>query len=98
MARRPSLGGNKGERSVREQRVSNRFGRVRVNTRRAVPLPQDSEQSQIHLHIRGSFFEADSMDSVVIALASNEPYFPGLYCAVASALSHLDARRAVELK
>jgi lipopolysaccharide biosynthesis glycosyltransferase len=38
------------------------------------------------------------MEPVVIALASNERYFPGLYCAVASALSHLDATRKVEMK
>ena len=38
------------------------------------------------------------MESVVIALASNERYFPGLYCAVASALSHLDPTREVDLK
>jgi lipopolysaccharide biosynthesis glycosyltransferase len=38
------------------------------------------------------------MEPVVLALASNERYFPGLYCAVASALSHLDAARKVELK
>jgi len=38
------------------------------------------------------------MEPVVIALASNERYFPGLYCAVASALSHLDTRRDVDLK
>ena len=38
------------------------------------------------------------MESVVLALASNERYFPGLYCAVASALSHLDAAREVNLK
>jgi lipopolysaccharide biosynthesis glycosyltransferase len=38
------------------------------------------------------------MESVVIALASNERYFPGLYCAVASALSHLDSTREVNLK
>jgi lipopolysaccharide biosynthesis glycosyltransferase len=37
------------------------------------------------------------MESVVIALASNERYFPGLYCAVASALSHLDAARKVDV-
>ena len=30
------------------------------------------------------------MEPVVLALASNERYFPGLYCAVASALSHLE--------
>jgi lipopolysaccharide biosynthesis glycosyltransferase len=36
------------------------------------------------------------MEPVVIALASNERYFPGLYCAVASALSH--ATREVDLK
>ena len=38
------------------------------------------------------------MEPVVIALASNERYFPGLYCAVASALSYLDATREVDLK
>jgi lipopolysaccharide biosynthesis glycosyltransferase len=38
------------------------------------------------------------MESVIIALASNERYFPGLYCAVASALSHLDSTREVDLK
>ena len=38
------------------------------------------------------------MDPIVIALASNERYFPGLYCAVASALSQLDAARKVDLK
>jgi lipopolysaccharide biosynthesis glycosyltransferase len=38
------------------------------------------------------------MESVVIALASNERYLPGLYCAVASALSHLNSTREVDLK
>ena len=38
------------------------------------------------------------MKPVVLALASDERYFPGLYCAVASALSHLDATREVDLK
>ena len=38
------------------------------------------------------------MEPVVLALASNERYFPGLYCAVASALSHLDPARKVDLK
>ena len=38
------------------------------------------------------------MESVVIALASNERYFPGLYCAVASALSYLHAAREVDVK
>lgn len=38
------------------------------------------------------------MEPVVLALASNERYFPGLYCAVASALTHLDAAREVSLK
>ncbi len=37
------------------------------------------------------------MEPVVLALASNESYFPGLYCAVASALSHPDATRKVDL-
>ena len=38
------------------------------------------------------------MEPVVLALASNESYFPGLYCATASALSQLDAAREVHLK
>ena len=38
------------------------------------------------------------MEPVVLALATNERYFPGLYCAVASALSYLDAARKVDLK
>ncbi len=38
------------------------------------------------------------MEPIVLALASNERYFPGLYCAVASALSHLNATREVHLK
>ena len=38
------------------------------------------------------------MEPVVLALASNERYFPGLYCAVASALSHLDPAREVDVK
>jgi lipopolysaccharide biosynthesis glycosyltransferase len=38
------------------------------------------------------------MELVVLALASNERYFPGLYCAVASALNHLDEAREVNLK
>ncbi len=37
------------------------------------------------------------MEPVVLALPSNERYFPGLYCAVASALSHLDPTREVDL-
>ena len=38
------------------------------------------------------------MEPVVIALASDERYFPGLYCAVASALSHLDPARKLDVK
>jgi lipopolysaccharide biosynthesis glycosyltransferase len=38
------------------------------------------------------------MEPAVLALASNERYFPGLYCAVASVFSHLDVRREVDLK
>ncbi len=47
---------------------------------------------------RPLIFKANLMESVVIALASNERYFPGLYCALASALSHLDAAREMDLK
>ena len=38
------------------------------------------------------------MQPVVLALASNERYFPGLYCAVASTLTYLDATREVDVK
>jgi lipopolysaccharide biosynthesis glycosyltransferase len=38
------------------------------------------------------------MEPVVIALASNDRYFSGLYCAVASALTHLNAARKVDVK
>jgi lipopolysaccharide biosynthesis glycosyltransferase len=38
------------------------------------------------------------MEPIVLALASNERYFPGLYCAVASALSHFDSAEKVDVK
>ena len=38
------------------------------------------------------------MEAVALALASNERYFPGLYCAVASALSELNPARQINLK
>src|SRR5437868_6760538 len=38
------------------------------------------------------------MNPVVIALVSNERYFPGLYCAVASALDRMAAERAVDVR
>jgi len=38
------------------------------------------------------------MEPVVIALASDERYFSGLYCAVASALTHLNPARKLDLK
>ena len=38
------------------------------------------------------------MEPVVLALASNEPYFPGLYCTVASALSHLNSARKADVR
>jgi lipopolysaccharide biosynthesis glycosyltransferase len=38
------------------------------------------------------------MEPVVLVLASNERYYPGLYCAVTSALCHLHPTREVELK
>jgi lipopolysaccharide biosynthesis glycosyltransferase len=38
------------------------------------------------------------MEPIVLALASNERYFPGLYCAVASALSAVDPARKVDVK
>ena len=38
------------------------------------------------------------LEPVVLALASDEVYFPGLYCAVISALSAVDPERKVEVK
>lgn len=38
------------------------------------------------------------MESIVVALSSNERYFPGLFCAVASALRQLNAAKKVDLK
>ncbi len=38
------------------------------------------------------------LEPVVLALASDEGYFPGLYCAVASALSAVDSARKVDVK
>jgi len=38
------------------------------------------------------------MKAVALALASNQRYFPGLYCAVASALTNLDPARRINLK
>ena len=38
------------------------------------------------------------MEPVVLALASNERYFQGLYCAVASALCHLDGAREADVR
>lgn len=38
------------------------------------------------------------MEAVALALASNERYFPGLYCAIASALSELEPAREINLK
>lgn len=38
------------------------------------------------------------MEPVVIALASDERYFPGLYCAIASALSHSNPARKLDVK
>lgn len=38
------------------------------------------------------------MEPVVIALASDDCYFSGLYCAVASALSHLNPGRKLDVK
>jgi len=38
------------------------------------------------------------MEPVVIALASDERYFPGLYCAIASALSHLNPARKLDVR
>jgi lipopolysaccharide biosynthesis glycosyltransferase len=38
------------------------------------------------------------MDPIVIALTSNERYFPGLFCAVTSALGHIATGKAVDLR
>jgi hypothetical protein len=51
MARKLSLSGKKGERSVREEHVCNRIDRRRVKTRRALPRARDREHSQVQPHI-----------------------------------------------
>src|SRR5437762_11936795 len=38
------------------------------------------------------------LEPVVLALTSDENYFPGLYCAIASALSAMDPAREVDVK
>ena len=38
------------------------------------------------------------MEPIVLALATDERYFPGLYCAVASALRHLEGARKFDLR
>ena len=38
------------------------------------------------------------MKPVVLTLASNRSDFPGLYCAIASALGYLDSERKVDVK
>ncbi len=38
------------------------------------------------------------LEPVILALTSDERYFPGLYCAVASALSAVDSARRVDVK
>jgi len=38
------------------------------------------------------------MEPVALALASNEHYFPGLYCAVTSALCRLDPAREADVR
>ena len=38
------------------------------------------------------------LEPVVLALTSDEGYFPGLYCAVASALSAMDSARKIDVK
>ena len=38
------------------------------------------------------------MEPIVLALASDERYFPGLYCAVASALNHVSREASVNLR
>ena len=38
------------------------------------------------------------MEPVVLTLASNERYFPGLYCAVMSALCHLNTAREADVR
>jgi lipopolysaccharide biosynthesis glycosyltransferase len=38
------------------------------------------------------------MEPIVLALASNESYFPGLYCTITSALGYLDPEREIDVK
>src|SRR5438094_9056005 len=63
-------------------------------------LMQDAPESRMAegSAFRRMFPKRNPMEPAVLALASNESYFPGLYCAVASVFSHLDAHREVDLK
>jgi lipopolysaccharide biosynthesis glycosyltransferase len=50
------------------------------------------------VHVAAILCADNLMEPVVVAVTSNDTYFPGLYCTVASALSYLDSTRGVDLK
>src|SRR5207244_591657 len=63
------------------------------------PLPSKGEATfQCPARVRAAAHALKEMEPVVLALASNERYFPGLYCALASALRYLDRTRELNLK
>jgi lipopolysaccharide biosynthesis glycosyltransferase len=63
-----------------------------------LPLSKGEATFQCPARVCAAAHALKEMEPVVIALASNERYFPGLYCAVASALRYLDRTREVTLK
>ena len=73
---------------------------LRVIALRTLTLSLSKEEAtfQCPARVCPAAHAINEMEPVVIALVSNERYFPGLYCTVASALNHLDSTREVNLK
>jgi lipopolysaccharide biosynthesis glycosyltransferase len=73
---------------------------LRAIALKTLPLPLSKGEAtfQCPARVCAAAHALKEMEPVVIALASNERYFPGLYCAVASVLRYLDRTREVNLK
>ncbi len=63
-----------------------------------LPLSKGAATFQCAARVCAAAHALKAMEPIVIALASNERCFPGLYCAVASALRYLEPTREVDLK
>src|SRR2546430_9453326 len=97
MAPKLSLSCNKDERSVHGGHVCK--GVVRLGVRLDVQHRCRVTANIVKFNvISTAHLKTNLMEPVVIALASNERYFPGLYSAVASALGYLDSTREADLK